>query len=228
MNPLEEPKWNFWQVLYLILIIYLVEFFLGWLKPPENLSYQQGYINYLVVGFGHGLIFFIALFLFIKIKKITFADVGLINFGLKSLLAGIAGGIVLFFLIGFFGNFLTDYLGVPQPQSFALVVQGADSIAKLIPLLLLGSIVVPLQEEILFRGLVYPPLRQTYGRGVGILLTALFFGLMHFDFIRFLVLVVGGLLLTLLYEKTRSLWSAIITHGVWNILMTVLMWLQKG
>jgi len=51
---------------------------------------------------------------------------------------------------------------------------------------------------------------------------------MHFDFIRFLVLVVGGLLLTLLYEKTSSLWSAIIAHGVWNILMTVLMWLQKG
>ena len=228
MNPLENPKWNFWQVLYLILIIYIVEFFLGWLKPPENLSYQQGYINYLVIGFGHGLIFFTTLFLFIKIKKITFANIGLINFGLKSLLAGIAGGIVLFFLIGFLGNFLIDYLGVPEPQSFALVVQGTDSIVRLLPLLFLGGIVVPLQEEILFRGLVYPPLRQTYGRGGGIILTALFFGLMHFDFIRFLPLAVGGLILTWLYEKTKSLWSVIIAHGVWNILMTALMWLQKG
>jgi membrane protease YdiL (CAAX protease family) len=51
---------------------------------------------------------------------------------------------------------------------------------------------------------------------------------MHFDFIRFLPLAVGGLVLTWLYEKTKSLWSVIIAHGVWNILMTVLMWLQKG
>jgi polyferredoxin len=69
MNPLENPKWNFWQVLYLILLIYLLEFFLGWLKLPENLSYQQGYVNYLAVGFGEGLIFFVALFLFLKVKR---------------------------------------------------------------------------------------------------------------------------------------------------------------
>jgi hypothetical protein len=56
-SALVNPKWNFWQALYLILLIYLVEFFLGWLKLPESLGSLQGFINYLIMGFGEGLIF---------------------------------------------------------------------------------------------------------------------------------------------------------------------------
>jgi len=228
MKPLENEKWNFWQALYLILLLYLIEFALGWLKLPENLGYLKGYINYLLIGFGDGLIFLVALFLFLKIKRGSFADLGMKNFGVKSLLSGLAGGVALFFLVGLFGKFLVNYLGVPKPQSFALVVEGTGSIWQLLPLLLLGGIIVPLKEEMVFRGLIYPPLRKHHGPGGGMLFTALFFGMMHLDFIRFLPLFFGGLILTWLYEKTKSLWPSIIAHGVWNILMTILMWWQKG
>jgi membrane protease YdiL (CAAX protease family) len=144
------------------------------------------------------------------------------------MMIGLLGGIFLFISVGVLGNLLVDYLGIPEPQSFALVVEGATSPWQLGLLLLLGGIIVPLKEELVFRGLIYPPLRYGYGKGKGILITALFFGAMHFDFIRFLPLFLGGVVLTWLYEKTKSLWPSIIAHGVWNILMTILMWWQKG
>jgi len=228
MNALENPRWNFWQALYLILIVYVLEFVLGWLKPLEYLGYLKGYISYLVIGFGEGLLFFVALFIFFKILHGSFADLGLTNFNWKCLLAGLGGGIVLFFAVGLLGNVLVEYFGQPEPQSFALVVEGVDSIWQLVPLVLLGGIIVPLKEEMVFRGLIYPPLRQGYGKARGILFTGLFFGLMHFDLIRFVPLVIGGLVLTFLYERSKSLWTSVIAHGVWNILMVILMWWQRG
>ncbi|RNC29429.1 MAG: hypothetical protein AWM53_00427 [Candidatus Dichloromethanomonas elyunquensis] len=227
-TALHHPKWNFSQALYLILVVYLIEFFLGWLKLPEGLGSLKGFINYLLVGFGEGFLFFIALVLFFRILHRPISDLGVINFGLRNLLFGIVGGIFLFISVGVLGNLIVEYLGVPDPQSFALAVSGSDSHWQFALLLFLGGVIVPLQEELIFRGLIYPPLRKAYGKGLGILLTALFFGTLHFDLIRFLPLFLGGLVLTWLYEKTRSLWPSIIAHGIWNILMTVLMWWQKG
>ena len=226
--PFKNPKWNFWQALYLILIVYIIVFVLGFLRPPSNLGSLEGYLNYLKVGFGEGLMFFLALIVFFKLIRRPLTDLGLVNLGLKNILIGLAGGIVLFLSVGLLGNLLVEYLGVPDPQSFALVISGANSTWQLAVLLLLGGIIVPLKEELVFRGLIYPPLRKGYGKTGGILLTAMFFGILHFDLIRFLPLLLGGVVLTLIYERTQSLWSSIIAHGTWNSLMILLMWWQKG
>lgn len=225
---LKNPKWNFWQALYLILLIYLLEFVLGWLELPSYLGSLKGFINYLIIGFGEGFISILALILFFKLLQRPLTDLGLMNLGWRSISIGLIGGIFLFVVVGILGNLLVNYLGIPDPQSFALVVEGADSTWQFILLLFLGGVIVPLKEELVFRGLIYPPLRKAYGRWSGIILTALFFGIMHFDLIRFWPLVLGGIVLTWLYEKTQNLWSSIIAHGVWNILMTILMWWQKG
>lgn len=226
-SALKNPKWNFWQALYLILLVYLIEYLIGWLELPHNLGVLKGFIEFLLIGFGEGLLFFLALIIFFKILRRPLQDLGLVNLSWHSVYLGIIGGAALFITVGIIGNLLVEYLGIPDPQSFALAVEGAGSIWQLGLLLFLGGVIVPLKEELVFRGLIYPPLRKVYGRGSGILLTALFFGVMHLDFIRFFPLFVGGAVLTWLYEKTQSLWASIIAHGVWNILMTILMWWQK-
>jgi len=227
-SGLQDPKWNFWQVLYLILVVYIIELFLGWFKTPDFLGTISGFINYALIGFGEGLLFLVAIILFFKIIRTPLSDIGLINFSFKNFLYGLGGGVFLFFCVGLLGDFIIERLGTPEPQSFTLVVLGADSLWQFIVLLILGGVIIPLKEEIIFRGLVFPPLRKAYGQFGGIVLTALFFGVMHFDLIRFIPLFFGGLVLTWLYARTRTLWPSIIAHGVWNALMTVLMWWQKG
>ncbi|MDR1070332.1 MAG: CPBP family intramembrane metalloprotease [Gracilibacteraceae bacterium] len=222
-----EPAWNFWQALFLILIIYSLQFLLGWMGPQPYPGERAGAVEYLIRGFGGALITFFLLNIFLRLKKQRPPLLGLGPLHLSYLASGCGVGLILFFLAGSFGYLITLIFGEPAPQDFALAVEGSGTWWQLAALALLGVVVVPLQEELLFRGLVYPPLRKLYGRAGGMTRNALFFALIHFDAPRFLPVLVGGFLLCRLFETSHSLWPSIIAHGVWNGLMVALVAAQS-
>ncbi|MFA6807371.1 MAG: type II CAAX endopeptidase family protein [Eubacteriales bacterium] len=222
------PKWNFWQVLFLILIIYFIELALGWLNPPVWLDNLHDFLHYLFICFGDGFLSIVMVGIFLKLLHMNFSDIGFGNFKFRHILLGLFAGVLLFLGVGYFGNLLTKVFGEPELQSFALAIDGADAVWQLVLLVILGGILIPIKEEMIFRGLIFPPLKRAYGSGKGIWITALFFAAFHFDLIRFLPIMLGGLVLTWLYNKTSSIIPSIIAHGTWNILMLGLMWMQKS
>ncbi len=93
-------------------------------------------------------------------------------------------------------------------------VKGPAAIAWLIALL---GVAVPIGEEVYFRGVVYGGLRNRYGLGWGVLGSTVFFSVVHRQVVHFLPIAVLGLVLALLYERTKSLLPSIAVHGVNNI-----------
>jgi uncharacterized protein len=85
--------------------------------------------------------------------------------------------------------------------------------------LLIG--IAPLAEELFFRGFIYQALRNSYGVLPGAILSGLIFGAIHLELFKIVQLAILGVILALLFEKTRSLWSPIILHGVNNSLAFV-------
>lgn len=83
-------------------------------------------------------------------------------------------------------------------------------------------------EEILFRGILYNILRRYFGRWTGALLAALLFAIVHGLKSDLLGLLVLGLTLTWLYDRTGRLVSSITLHAVNNAmsLMVVLFGLK--
>ena len=79
-------------------------------------------------------------------------------------------------------------------------------------------VVAPLAEEVFFRGFLYQAFRNSFGVLPGALLSAVIFGAIHFEFFKLVQLAILGVILALLFEKTRSLWSPIILHAVNNTL----------
>jgi membrane protease YdiL (CAAX protease family) len=77
-------------------------------------------------------------------------------------------------------------------------------------------IVAPITEELIFRGLMYPWLRQRWGVAVGIIVSSLLFSAVHLDFPQFLSLLGLGAVLALVFEYTRSLRVTMIMHAMWN------------
>lgn len=74
----------------------------------------------------------------------------------------------------------------------------------------------PVFEEILCRGLVLETVRRRWGDAVAVLISALFFGLVHVEPSTALAgFVVGGIFGTI-YIRTHSLFSTIILHSINN------------
>ena len=225
--PPRHPKWNVWQGLFLLLLISLIEFPLGWLRTPDDLDQMKGFLRFFSVGLGEVILYFVVVLVFFKLIRRPVRELGLVRPRARYIFLGVLMGGFLFVAVGLLGNFLARWLGTPAPQSFTLVVKGASYNWQFFLLLVLGGILAPLKEEVFFRGIFYPPLRNVYGRGQGILFTASIFALLHFDVVRFIPLFVGGVVLTWIYEKTSSLWPAILAHGTWNVLMALALWIQR-
>ncbi|HXX37620.1 MAG TPA: CPBP family intramembrane glutamic endopeptidase [bacterium] len=81
----------------------------------------------------------------------------------------------------------------------------------------LVGVVVPIGEEIFFRGLVFGALRRRMNLHTAVLLSALFFSAAHLEPIEFLPIMLLGVVLAYAYDRTGSLVPGMIAHGVNNL-----------
>ncbi len=89
---------------------------------------------------------------------------------------------------------------------------------------LLGLLIfVPIFEEILFRGIIYNKLRENIDLFSAIIIQALIYGLFHGNVFQALYTGVLGIILATVYTWSDSIWSAILTHEIFNILGLVIM-----
>jgi len=106
-----------------------------------------------------------------------------------------------------------------NPQQFLL--DGALAGGwTLVGLVVLGGLVVPVAEELFFRGVVYSALRR-YGPAVAVLGSAALFGLAHGLSVVLVVAVLLGVVNAVLVERSGSIWPAVIVHATNNVLAFV-------
>lgn len=89
--------------------------------------------------------------------------------------------------------------------------------------LILGiSILTPITEELLFRGIIQGELRKAMPEWAAILIQGIVFAAFHVQPIQISYVLLPGILLGLVYAWTRSLWIPIIMHMVFNFLGSVM------
>ncbi|MBN2508102.1 MAG: CPBP family intramembrane metalloprotease [Verrucomicrobia bacterium] len=74
----------------------------------------------------------------------------------------------------------------------------------------------PLAEEILFRGILYPVVKQLGRPQLAVIGTSLLFAAIHSNLMTFLPLFVFSLLMIWLYEHTDTLAAPVIAHALFN------------
>ncbi len=125
-----------------------------------------------------------------------------------------------------------DYLNVvvlrraPDTQSVVQLVID-DGSPALLMLIGLGAVVLaPLAEEIVFRGFLFRNLRDSFGKGMAMVLSGFAFAAVHFEPTLILPLTALGVALALLYEWSGSLYVPIAVHALWNLfaLMKIELW----
>lgn len=100
-----------------------------------------------------------------------------------------------------------------------LLEAGAMDLAVLA---LLVGIVVPIGEELLFRGYLQTRLKERWGSKSAILISALVFALFHLDVIQSTYTFFIGLLLAVVADKTKSIRLPILIHMINNTVSLIL------
>ena len=98
-----------------------------------------------------------------------------------------------------------------------------DTVLETVTVALLTSFIVPFYEEFFFRSYVQNALSGRFGRWGGIIGSGLLFGLFHIFPLQAISAVPLGILAAWLYDRTGSLWPAIILHIVNNFIATGIM-----
>ncbi len=132
-------------------------------------------------------------------------------------LAAIYIGIESLELAGFY-NWLIETTGCPAQQT--VVTQFVESGDPLLRATLTFSAIVlaPVTEECCFRGFLYSTLRHWGGRAAATIASAAVFAAVHVSLAQFIPLFIFGVVMCLAYEKARSLWLPMVTHGLFNAL----------
>lgn len=80
------------------------------------------------------------------------------------------------------------------------------------------GILVPICEELVFRGLIYKRIRENSTFVAAMLYSSLIFGVFHANFVQMLYGFFLGIMLVWVYEKYGSIWAPILAHMVMNLL----------
>lgn len=119
----------------------------------------------------------------------------------------------VFACIGF--NNLVSLIPVQNVETYEEIEEalyGGNIIIQIIGI----SFIVPVLEELLFRGIVYNRLKRYMNKNMAVILSAVIFGVYHMNLLQGVYAFALGLLLVFVYEKYKNLIAPILFHMAAN------------
>src|SRR5437016_3118039 len=125
---------------------------------------------------------------------------------------------IAWYLLGPLSVKIMEHLGRQAvPQTSVQVLQTSASVGPQIFLAILAVFVAPVTEELLFRGILYPFIKQRGYPNLALWGTAVLFGALHLNLMTFVPLTFLGVVLAWLYDTTDNLAAPIFAHSLFNL-----------
>lgn len=148
----------------------------------------------------------------------------------RALLLGVEAAFAVFLVTWFVRwgvQLVMEHGGMqPQEQTAVQVLRTADVWSERLVLGLATIVLVPPAEEMLFRGILYPAIKQAGYPRLALWGTSLLFAAIHFNLAIFVPLTFLALVLVWLYERTGNLLASIVTHSVFNAINFALLYVM--
>ena len=157
-------------------------------------------------------------------RHLSWRDFGFQPIRPRMGIAAVCLGLLAVPVMALTGSAVQRILGRPveSPQLQFLAPDGF-SWTIVVGMVLIGGLLAPLAEEILFRGLLFGWLRRFWRILPATLLSAAIFGLIHGIAPVIVAAFVVGLALAYAYERTGSLWTPTIIHATQNCVAMAVM-----
>lgn len=218
-----------WPEMIVGLIAYIVVFGAAYFivrALPDDLAVISGIAQLALSGI-MGLFAFSAAVL-VRIRGL--AAFGFVRASKKTLLIAALLGIgcwVLGTIVSLISYLINDGIGNIQGDYQAAAAGGFLAV---IATLFMGSVLTPLGEEFLFRGVLTAGLLR-YGPWIGIIVSAAIFALAHGINPVLPVAFIVGIVTGLLFHRTGSVWPGVVVHAFNNaagLFLPTLIWALMG
>lgn len=141
------------------------------------------------------------------------------RFSLKgNWLFDVVVGCLMFPLINRLSQFNLDLLPILPPTSVSSIEQSIiakDPVAMAVYAVLL-MVCSPLWEELVFRGFLLSSLTKYLPIWGSIVVSSVAFAIVHWNIYRVLPLLFIGLLMGVIYTRSKNLLPSILLHSLWN------------
>jgi hypothetical protein len=161
----------------------------------------------------------------IRRRNLSWESVGLRSTTWSWVLISVIVTLILIPIVGLITLAVLFLSGQPldNPQLDFLLPEGLSALDAIFMLLLAG-IVAPFGEELLFRGVIYTFLRERWGIWLSVLLSSFLFGLIHGNVAIGVTGFLLGVVAAIVYEYSKSLWTAVVVHAINNSLKIALLY----
>lgn len=112
----------------------------------------------------------------------------------------------------------------PAPQETVKALTENPSVLVRGMIVVFACVVAPVVEETVFRGFLYPTLRQFADAPFAAIFTALLFGAVHGSLSALVPLSLFGIVLVLAYEWSRGLALPVAIHALFNLATSMSLW----
>ncbi|AIY83132.1 CPBP family intramembrane glutamic endopeptidase [Clostridium baratii] len=111
---------------------------------------------------------------------------------------------------------------IPIPEFIQELISGEDVAYPFLVTLIIGGILAPIVEEILFRGMLLKGLLKKYSLKKSAIVGGGMFSILHLpDIQNVLAIIVGSIIYSFVYAYTRSIVPTIILHMSYNTIATL-------
>lgn len=156
-------------------------------------------------------------FVLIKRRGFEWRDLGLRPLARGWVTTALLAALACLAVAGALAQLTDQFYQSPMINEYARVLmpEGVTVGRALIVIATVG-VLVPVAEELLFRGVLYSWLRQRWGMLPCTVISAALFAIAHANFRMALQIFITGVILALLYEYSRSVITPMLTHMAVN------------
>lgn len=214
---MKKKTTNIWAVLYPIVLYYLISSMAFFGMTLIFGEVDEIYMLKQLVSSGSTIPFLLSLK-----KQDAYAEE--IVFGKIrkwSVRQAVSIGTMVFVAMAAFGIALNNFIAMTPLVQMSTGFQNVNKAffgGEVLLTILASCVVVPIAEELLFRSVVLKRCSTMVGERLGIVFSALLFGVIHVNIVQFLYATVLGLLLAIFVCKTKRVWVAVLGHAAANLM----------
>ena len=189
------------MVVFYLGLAFLIPLLSNWgIKLPVTIVLLLGEIPLMLPGI-----------IYLCWNKVSIRDVGYRMPKIRTLLLSVVLGFLSIPIASLFNLISQLFVSNTVAQNSEVLLEGGA-----INVLLVSSVVAPIVEEFVCRGVLFHPIKRLSTPRKGILISAFCFGLIHLNFNQFLYAFALGIIFAVIVHVSKSIWTSIIVHFTIN------------